>query len=164
MSPKRSRSRSVERRPERRRSASPRRKEEERRPGRKDRGFKWKSRHGDNDIDRSARDNPRLERGYRGHYKEDNWRRNRESTWSTKDDGWQRGEVNGSSEASTEPKVRDVFGDTPQQKEKVNKKVVGPVEPTIIVHVNDRLGTKAAIPCLASDPIRLFKALVAAQV
>jgi hypothetical protein len=23
----------------------------------------------------------------------------------------------------------------------------------IVVHVNDRLGTKAAIPCLASDPI-----------
>jgi hypothetical protein len=26
----------------------------------------------------------------------------------------------------------------------------------IIVHVNDRLGTKAAIPCLASDPISEF--------
>jgi hypothetical protein len=34
----------------------------------------------------------------------------------------------------------------------------------IIVHVNDRLGTKAAIPCLASDPIRLFKAMVAARI
>jgi hypothetical protein len=34
----------------------------------------------------------------------------------------------------------------------------------IIVHVNDRLGTKAAIPCLASDPIRLFKAQVAARI
>lgn len=26
-------------------------------------------------------------------------------------------------------------------------------EAMIIVHVNDRLGTKAAIPCLASDPV-----------
>ncbi|KAA8574921.1 hypothetical protein EYC84_004157 [Monilinia fructicola] len=34
----------------------------------------------------------------------------------------------------------------------------------IIVHVNDRLGTKAAIPCLASDPIKLFKAQVAARI
>lgn len=49
----------------------------------------------------------------------------------------------------------------------------------IIVNVNDRLGTKAAIPCLASDPIsecllehcahmltwlELFKAQVAARV
>lgn len=37
-------------------------------------------------------------------------------------------------------------------------------EPMIIVHVNDRLGTKAAIPCLASDPIKLFKAQVAARI
>lgn len=37
-------------------------------------------------------------------------------------------------------------------------------EPMIIVHVNDRLGTKAAIPCLASDPVRLFKAQVAARI
>ena len=29
-------------------------------------------------------------------------------------------------------------------------------EPMIVVNVNDRLGTKAAIPCLASDPISLF--------
>ena len=29
-------------------------------------------------------------------------------------------------------------------------------EPMIIVNINDRLGTKAAIPCLASDPIRKF--------
>ena len=31
--------------------------------------------------------------------------------------------------------------------------VAGVGEPMIIVHINDRLGTKAAIPCLASDPI-----------
>jgi hypothetical protein len=37
-------------------------------------------------------------------------------------------------------------------------------EPMIIVHVNDRLGNKAAIPCLASDPIKLFKAQVAARI
>lgn len=34
----------------------------------------------------------------------------------------------------------------------------------IVVHVNDRLGTKAAIPCLASDPISLFPALSAIRV
>lgn len=37
-------------------------------------------------------------------------------------------------------------------------------EPMIIVNVNDRLGTKAAIPCLASDPVKAFKALVAARI
>jgi hypothetical protein len=39
-----------------------------------------------------------------------------------------------------------------------------PAEEMIIVNVNDRLGTKAAIPCLASDPIKLFKAQVAARI
>jgi hypothetical protein len=29
----------------------------------------------------------------------------------------------------------------------------------IVVHVNDRLGTKAAIPCLASDPISSLPSL-----
>ncbi|KAI1982136.1 hypothetical protein LOZ54_005424, partial [Ophidiomyces ophidiicola] len=52
----------------------------------------------------------------------------------------------------------------PQPKEKKEKKPAAPSEPMIVVHVNDRLGTKAAIPCLASDPIRLFKAQVAARI
>ncbi|KAF2654413.1 ubiquitin-like protein [Lophiostoma macrostomum CBS 122681] len=34
----------------------------------------------------------------------------------------------------------------------------------IIVTVNDRLGTKAQIPCLASDPVKVFKAMVAARI
>jgi len=34
----------------------------------------------------------------------------------------------------------------------------------IIVRVNDRLGTAASIPCLASDPVKLFKAQVAARI
>jgi hypothetical protein len=68
------------------------------------------------------------------------------------------------------------------KKEKKEKKPVAPQssEPMIVVHVNDRLGTKAAIPCLASDPIsrslslftsihtnpsaELFKAQVAARI
>ena len=39
-----------------------------------------------------------------------------------------------------------------------------PAEEMIVVHVNDRLGTKAAIPCFASDRIREFKIMVAARV
>ena len=58
---------------------------------------------------------------------------------------------------------------TEKRKEKKEKKskVKGPKptsEPMIIVNVNDRLGTKAQIPCLASDPVKLFKALVAAKI
>ncbi|KLJ06396.1 hypothetical protein EMPG_10225 [Blastomyces silverae] len=51
-----------------------------------------------------------------------------------------------------------------REKDKKAAAVAAPTEPMIIVHVNDRLGTKAAIPCLASDPIRLFKAQVAARI
>lgn len=45
-----------------------------------------------------------------------------------------------------------------EEKKKEKKKEKNPIihqssEPMIVVHVNDRLGTKAAIPCLASDPI-----------
>jgi hypothetical protein len=47
--------------------------------------------------------------------------------------------------------------DKPKDKEKKEKpKVVAAPsrqEPMIIVNVNDRLGTKAAIPCLGSDPV-----------
>ena len=34
----------------------------------------------------------------------------------------------------------------------------------ILVTINDRLGTKAQIPCLASDPVALFKKQVAARI
>lgn len=47
--------------------------------------------------------------------------------------------------------------DEKKKKKKKEKKEKGPKptnEPMIIVNVNDRLGTKAAVPCLASDPIR----------
>ncbi|CAD0087785.1 unnamed protein product [Aureobasidium vineae] len=48
-----------------------------------------------------------------------------------------------------------------KEKEKKPKPVAAPsrAEPMIIVNVNDRLGTKAAIPCLGSDP-----AMVAARI
>ncbi|KAF2020264.1 ubiquitin-like protein [Aaosphaeria arxii CBS 175.79] len=39
-----------------------------------------------------------------------------------------------------------------------------PGQQMIIVTVNDRLGTKAQIPCLPSDPVKVFKAMVAARI
>ncbi len=38
-----------------------------------------------------------------------------------------------------------------KERKEVQRTTAG--EPMIIVNINDRLGTKAAIPCLASDPI-----------
>ncbi|KAL4795089.1 ubiquitin-related domain-containing protein [Aspergillus venezuelensis] len=52
------------------------------------------------------------------------------------------------------------------KKDKKPKQAAPPMagEAMIIVHVNDRLGTKAAIPCLPSDTVGNFKALVAAHI
>lgn len=49
-------------------------------------------------------------------------------------------------------------------KKKPTVKPAVPNEPMIIVNINDRLGTKAAIPCLASDSVKAFRAIVAAHI
>ncbi|KAI5456413.1 ubiquitin-related domain-containing protein, partial [Mariannaea sp. PMI_226] len=65
---------------------------------------------------------------------------------------------------------RDRNRDRPgPSKPKDNDKPAAPVaapggEEMIIVHVNDRLGTRASIPCYASDRIKEFKILVAARI
>ncbi|KAF1813432.1 ubiquitin-like protein [Eremomyces bilateralis CBS 781.70] len=57
---------------------------------------------------------------------------------------------------------------TPKEKEKKfeKPKVTRNAPPVtfILVTVNDRLGTKAQVPCLASDTVRDFKLLVAAKI
>lgn len=70
--------------------------------------------------------------------------------------------------------VADKFGTTSANKadkestDKPPQRAAAPAapvgEPMIVVHVNDRLGTKAAVPCLASDTIKLFKHQVAAMI
>ncbi|EKG12468.1 Ubiquitin [Macrophomina phaseolina MS6] len=59
---------------------------------------------------------------------------------------------------------KDVGGGKERREKKVQPKLAPTQEPLIIVTVNDRLGTKAQIPCLASDPVKLFKAQVAAKI
>lgn len=51
-----------------------------------------------------------------------------------------------------------------KEKAEAPKKTQAPSEPLLIVHVNDRLGSKTAVPCLGSDKIGQLKALVAAQI
>ncbi|KAI5302591.1 hypothetical protein KEM55_001003, partial [Ascosphaera atra] len=51
-----------------------------------------------------------------------------------------------------------------KEEKKKEKKPSVPQEPMMVVNVNDRLGTKAAIPCFGSDSIRDFKKIVAAQI
>ncbi|KAL9044334.1 MAG: hypothetical protein Q9214_002521, partial [Letrouitia sp. 1 TL-2023] len=73
------------------------------------------------------------------------------------------GRANGSDGRKKEGHRGDRSPPPPKPKEKKNKPAAMPQE-MIVVNVNDRLGTKTAIPCLASDPIGLFKAQVAARI
>ena len=131
-------------------------------------GFKWKKK--DNNEERDGE--KRLERGYRNRSRSP--RRNRSASPRRKQENKK------TSGDSVEDKfgVAEKFGTSTKKKDETENKnpdgiperaapqpaAVAPGEPMIIVHVNDRLGTKAAIPCLASDPIKLFKAQVAARI
>ncbi|OKO94958.1 hypothetical protein PENSUB_11361 [Penicillium subrubescens] len=148
------------------RSRSPRRRDTlDRDRPRKTGGFRWKEKRRDDE----SRDNDRrLDRGYRD-------RGDRPRSPRRDRDGDRPGDRHrdGDRDRDREPRRRD-DRDAPREdrekkvekKEKKEKKPVAPQssEPMIVVHVNDRLGTKAAIPCLASDPIKLFKAQVAARI
>ncbi|EFE39488.1 hypothetical protein TRV_05886 [Trichophyton verrucosum HKI 0517] len=125
-------------------------------------GFRWKEKRRDDDRDRE-RDSGRsrgLERGYRGSDRRRSPFRDRDRE---RDRDLDRGRDRERRAARDDPSDQK-----PVEKEKDKKKkkpsAAPSNEPMIIVNVNDRLGTKAAIPCLASDPIRLFKAQVAARI
>lgn len=135
------------------RSRSPRRRDNgDRDRPRKTGGFRWKDKRRDEE---SRGDDRRLGRGYRDRNdRPRSPRRDRDEDHPR--DRYRDGE------RKREPRRHDDH-DAPQEerekkvekKEKKEKKPVVPQssEPMIVVHVNDRLGTKAAIPCLASDPI-----------
>lgn len=163
---------------DRARSRSPRRRDDgDRDRAKKSGGFRWKEKRRDDDG--GGGDERQLDRGYRGprsprrdrdsdrhgdkHRDDDRYRRRRDDRDAPREDR----------EKKKEPK------------EKKEKKPAVPQssEPMIVVNINDRLGTKAAIPCLASDPIsslpptcevlsqhadliysELFKAQVAARI
>ena len=118
------------------RSRSPRRRRDEDKPRHSGGGFKWKERRRDEEPNNGGEDR-RLERGYRD-----------------RDQGRPKSpyrEVN--RENATDGQVAEK---PKKEKKERREKKSGPVpteEPMIIVNVNDRLGTKASIPCLASDSI-----------
>ncbi|KAL9097871.1 MAG: hypothetical protein Q9165_000197 [Trypethelium subeluteriae] len=133
-------------------------------------GFRWKEKRKDGDEER------RYERGYRGDMERE-WERERDRRARDQErdeeqerKGEQRGRRDpfkkGGDEEGTPRSEKKDKKDRKDKKERKEKqpKVQAPAEPMIIVNVNDRLGTKAAIPCLASDPIKLFKAQVAARI
>lgn len=71
-----------------------------------------------------------------------------------KDEGEKEGEE--SSEQKNEKKK--------DKKPKAPKAAVGPGQELIVVHINDRLGTKTAVPCLPSDTVGQLKLMIAARI
>lgn len=147
----RSRSRSP-RMEERRRSRSP--DGDRDRPRKIHSGFRWKDTKRRDDS-RYADDDRRLERGYRDRDRPRSPRRDR--------DGDRYGDRyrDGARDRRRDDREGRPLHDRerhrdedrkPKPKEK-KPAATQPSEPMIVVHVNDRLGTKAAIPCLPSDPI-----------
>ncbi|RDL41248.1 uncharacterized protein BP5553_01227 [Venustampulla echinocandica] len=131
-------------------------------------GFKWKEKRRDNNNmneDRDGREK-RLERGYRNRSPRRDRDREREQKNSgvSVEDKFGVADKFGPSSTSSSSKQKESSEGTAKEKIVPPAPVATHGEPMIIVHVNDRLGTKAAIPCLASDPIKLFKAQVAARI
>lgn len=127
-------------REERSRSRSPQR--DTNRHPRKEGGFKWKEKRQTDQGEQSRDGDRRLERGYKEHYRARSPQRGRDP------DNREQQFTGADPELPKKEKK--------ERKEKKDKKEVAvPAsgEPMIIVNVNDRLGTKAAIPCFASDPI-----------
>jgi hypothetical protein len=149
------------------RNRSPRRRDDR---GREDRprrgggggGFKWKEKRKETN-DESERGEKRLERGYRKRSRSPRKERPTEKKGASVEDKFGVAEKFGTSSMSSSNKDERENTDKPPERAQVPS-AVNQGEPMIIVHVNDRLGTKAAIPCLASDPIKLFKAQVAARI
>lgn len=113
---------------------SPPRRRHDGRPKNTGGGFRWKEKARDHDRF-DIEDDRRLERGYRNQEK----KRARSPVPATVKEGMKE-------EKSTAKPM----------KEKKAARNIAPAGETIIVNVNDRLGTKESIPCLASDPISMF--------
>lgn len=154
-----------------RRSRSPRRREDDRPRRDRDRprgngGFKWKEKRREN-PDELESGEKRLERGYRKRSASPRRREKALGNGTNVNDKFGITDKFGSSSKFPSKSSKSATStDTPPERPAAPTSATAAAfnEPMIIVHVNDRLGTKAAIPCLASDPIKLFKAQVAARI
>ncbi|KAJ9664024.1 hypothetical protein H2198_000527 [Neophaeococcomyces mojaviensis] len=179
---------------DRKRSRSRSRGRGERRPRRKDAGFKWKEKRGDDDDvldDRRKNRDEGLRRGYRDQYvprsrsrsrsprRYDSYKggRSREDDrYRPRDRDRDRGrDHDRDRKRDFRHSDRDIKydgEDRPKRDKREEKKTKNPATPQpavpqqemILVTVNDRLGTKKQIPCLPSDTVKDFKAVVAMMI
>ncbi|KAI1372298.1 ubiquitin-like protein [Hypoxylon crocopeplum] len=121
-------------------------------------GFKYKDKRRDELEERGDDRRSGSFRGYRNRSLSPR-RRDRD-----RDRGRDRDRDAGTSSSAKKPKPKPGGEDTSQPPVRPPAAPTGGGEEMIIVHVNDRLGTKAAIPCLPSDRIKEFKIMVAARI
>ncbi|KAM3523306.1 hypothetical protein NHJ13051_005157 [Beauveria bassiana] len=132
-------------------------------------GFRWKdkkSEDGRNDRRDGRRDDRREDRrndgqGYRGGRDRDFRDRDRERSprrnrSSRRDEGRRRSP---DGKASKEKR-----GDDGKKEKKPKKAASLAGKELIVVHINDRLGTKTAVPCLPDDTIGQLKLMIAARI
>ncbi|KAL5000129.1 ubiquitin-related domain-containing protein [Aspergillus recurvatus] len=143
-------------------------------------GFRWKDKRSNNDS--QSEGDVRLDRGYRNRsprrpYDRDRDRERDRDRYRDRGDYRDRDRDRDRNRDHYRDRDREQNRDrdrdlnrAPKEKKEKKEKKPKPAAPTaageamIIVHVNDRLGTKAAIPCLPSDTVGNFKALVAAHI
>ncbi|KAI7191534.1 hypothetical protein KC343_g8332 [Hortaea werneckii] len=168
--------------PSRDRSASPAR--DSRPKKQKSTGFKWKEkrpRDDDTESGATSRDSDRLHRGYRDRSprpRDQDRNPERKGTDLPRSSHTRTDERTRSHDTDPLDRTSDPARDKPRDDDAKPRKKKKPSSstskssapapasagPMIIVNVNDRLGTKAAIPCLASDSVKAFKAIVAAHI
>lgn len=151
-------------------------------PKRKDAGFKWKERRRDDVPDRDEG----LRRGYKDQYKprersrspqrrdsdryEDRRDRDRdEDGYRQRGSDSRRRNRDDRDRPRGDEKERDRTRDSRKEDKPEKKKPAAaapqmPPQEMILVTVNDRLGTKKQVPCLPTDSIRDFKAVVAMMI
>ena len=144
---------------DRQRSRSPRRRHDDR-PRKSGGGFRWKEKPRYED-ERERRDERRLERGYREQERERRPSDRRDGDVERKfgrgNDIEDKFGKRDDDAPDREDQLRDNTRDRPR-KEKKPAAAAAPApmgEPMITVNVNDRLGTKTSIPCMASDTISM---------
>lgn len=156
-------------------------------PKRKDAGFKWKERRRDEEPERDEG----LRRGYRDQYKPRDRDRERsrsrsparrdsdrygdrrdrhraDESYKTRDSDSRRYDKEDRERPRRDERDRERTRDNKREEKPEKKKPAAapqmPPQEMILVTVNDRLGTKKQVPCLPSDTIKDFKAVVAMMI
>lgn len=129
-------------------------------------GFRWKDKKSTDRGD--DRDDSGRRRHYRDRDRDGDRHRNRERS-PRRDRDYGREQRRGSPppkklDDSTKRKDEGAKKEKKEKKAKKASAAIGAGQEMIIVHINDRLGTKSAVPCLPTDTIRELKLMIAARI